>query len=103
MNQMAQVEYTATKTVCDICGADADGYWYRREEVNGTTNRLMIPPIDLCATHAMFFDSDSFFTEYVVLDRERNTYPQEKSQELIDLMKSKWGALETWQQTKFNQ
>lgn len=101
---MAQVEYTATKTVCDVCGADADGYWYRREEVNGTTNRLMIPPIDLCATHANFFDSNEHYTKnYVVLDRDKDIYSPEEKQRLIDLMKFKWGELETWQQAKFNQ
>lgn len=48
---MALVEYTATKVVCDICGADANGSWFRREEVNGIINRLFISPIDLCDTH----------------------------------------------------
>lgn len=100
---MAQVEYTATKTVCDVCGADADGYWFRREEINGTTNRLMIPPIDLCAIHAKFFDSSEVFTKYVVLEREKELYPQEDKQKLIETMKVDWEGLETWQQTKFNQ
>lgn len=68
---MALVEYTATKVVCDICGADANGSWFRREEVNGITNRLFIIPIDLCDTHSKMYDEDEAFKKYVVLESRK--------------------------------
>lgn len=94
---MALVEYTATKVVCDICGADANGSWFRREEVNGITNRLFISPIDLCDTHSKMYDEDEAFKKYVVLESEKNNYPQEKKDELIQAMKQKWEGMEEWQ------
>ncbi len=95
---MALVEYTATKVVCDICGADANGSWFRREEVNGITNRLFIIPIDLCDTHSKMYDEDEAFKKYVVLESDKNNYPQEKKDELIQAMKQKWEGMEEWQQ-----
>lgn len=95
---MALVEYTATKVVCDICGADANGSWFRREEVNGITNRMFIIPIDLCDTHSKMYDEDEAFKKYVVLESDKNNYPQEKKDELIQAMKQKWEGMEEWQQ-----
>lgn len=95
---MALVEYTATKVVCDICGADANGSWFRREEVNGIANRLFIIPIDLCDTHSKMYDEDEAFKKYVVLESDKNNYPQEKKDELIQAMKQKWEGMEEWQQ-----
>ena len=95
---MALVEYTATKVVCDICGADANGSWFSREEVNGITNRLFIIPIDLCDTHSKMYDEDEAFKKYVVLESDKNNYPQEKKDELIQAMKQKWEGMEEWQQ-----
>ena len=97
---MALVEYTATKVVCDICGADANGSWFRREEVNGITNRLFVIPIDLCDTHSKMYDEDEAFKKYVVLENEKNTYPQEDKDKLIQAMKDKWEGLEEWQRDK---
>lgn len=98
--KMALVEYTAFKKVCDICGKDADGYWYRREETNGITNTLFLPPIDLCKDHATFFDMNTSYKNYVVESGSLENYPQEKKQELIDQMKADWEGMEEWERTK---
>lgn len=37
-------------------------------------------------------------SKYVVLESEKNNYPQEKKDELIQAMKQKWEGMEEWQQ-----
>lgn len=71
-----------------------------REETNGITNTLFLPPIDLCKDHATFFDMNTSYKNYVVESGSLENYPQEKKQELIDQMKADWEGMEEWERTK---